>query len=127
MDDKNDIYNLPLASFTFGREVPKSLLQKGNSNSYKTTMQEKFINNYDKDKNSLKKKNIIQANQIENNYYFDNYTPKNTNSNKDEICELTFGTNTEIIKDEYVPNKYNNNNNAKKIKILYQHLLIMEE
>ena len=116
MDDKNDIYNLPLASFTFGREVPKSLLQKGNSNSYKTTMQEKFINNYDKDKNSLKKKNIIQTNQIENNYYFDNFTPKNTNSNKDEICELTFGTNTEIIKDEYVPNKYNNNNNAKKNK-----------
>ena len=119
MDDKNDNYNLPLASFTFGKEVPQSLMQKGNTNLFKPLIQEKYSNNNNNNNfTSLKKINLNPINQIDSNYYFDNYIPQNTiNSNKDEICELTFGTNTELIKDEYVPSQnQSQNQNQNNIK-----------
>ena len=122
MDDKKDMYNLPLASFTFGREGTKLSMSKGNIYGLKSKAPEKPDLNNKNLNTSLKKKNIKQINHLENNnnqidmnnYYYENYISQNNASNKEEICELTFGGNNELIKEEYEPNMNKNQNNVKK-------------
>ena len=121
MDDKNDMYNLPLASFTFGREGTKPSMSKGNIYVLKSKVPEKPNLNNKNLNTSLKKKNIKQINHLENNnqidmnnYYYENYVSQNNASTKEEICELTFGGNNELIKEEYEPNMNKNQNNVKK-------------
>ena len=55
MDEKNEIYNLLLASFSFGKEGIQAPVQKGNSNTFKLNRQNKTNKNI---KSSIKKKNL---------------------------------------------------------------------
>ena len=122
MDNNNEIYNLPLASFTFGKENKKAPISKGNNNTFKNKGQIKpFQNNTDL-YGSIKKKNIqlnnidnninINNNEISpNNYFFANNSSQNNNdiSAKEEMCELTFGGNNELIREENESNNINKN------------------
>ena len=91
MDEKNEIYNPPLASFTFGKEGIQTPLQKGNSNTFKLNRQNKTNKNI---KSSIKKKNLKQLNNIDNNdniqvqgnnFFLENNIPQNNTSSKKEI------------------------------------------
>ena len=120
MDEKNEIYNLPLASFTFGKELSNVPKNKGNINTL-LLMNQNNKNNH----SSIKKRNLNlkQLNSIDNNnnqlninnYYFDNNSQQNNNTSttKEEICELTFGANNELIKEDKENLQINNNNNNK--------------
>ena len=119
MDEKNGIFNLPLASFTFGKEVTNLPITKENVNR-PILMNQNNKNYY----TSIKKKNLKQLNDFDNNNfqlginnnYFDNNPSQNNNIStaKEEICELTFGANNnELIKEEKenIPNNNGHNNN----------------
>ena len=123
MANNNVVYNLPLASFTFGKENIKSPISKGNINTLNTLTP----NNYQKSNlankkslaSSIKKKNLGLINNImdnnnfnlniNNNNFFENNISQYNTSSKEEICELTFGkNNNELVKE---PDEQNINQN----------------
>ena len=116
MNDKIEVFNMPLASFTFGKDGVRVPLSKSNVNSYTPSGQSRLVSNNKNLNNSLKKKNLKRTNNIENNNeqltlnnnYFQNSETQNTGSTKEEACELTFGGNNDISKDS---NEINNNLN----------------
>ena len=118
MNNENELYNLPLASFTFGKEENKIPILKSNINSFISKNQSKPNNN----KNfftSIKKKNLkvdtMGDNQGElNNNFFENNSSQNNISVKEEVCELTFGRNNELIKEANDSNFNKNKNNVNK-------------
>ena len=128
MDDNNNnnIYNLPLASFTFGKENIKLPISKGNINSnMQNRVQQSNLNNKKFLASSIKrnnlnlKNNILNNNNLElNNNYFDNNVSQ-YNTSKEEICELTFGGNNELIKEGEESNNNQNQNIVKKNNNIY--------
>ena len=112
MDDENEIYNQPLASFTFGKESlddslkkekPKIKISNNLLNKNSTT-----INSLNK-KGTIKKQNINTEN-INNNNYFENNSAQNYNIITGELYELTFGRNNNINNLTTNPNNDKNNN-----------------
>ena len=57
MNNENELYNLPLASFTFGKEENKIPIPKSNINSFISNNQNKPNNNNKNFYTSIKKKN----------------------------------------------------------------------
>ena len=122
MDEKNEIYNLPLASFTFGKEGIQTPVQKGNINAFVLNGQNKNNQNNKNFKASIKKKNLKQLNNIDNNdnnqiqannFFIENNISQNNTSAKEEICELTFGGHNDLIKEENESMLNKNQNNEK--------------
>ena len=120
MDNNNVIYNLPLASFTFGKENIKSPISKGNINTLTpNNYQKSNLANKKSLASSIKKKNLGLINNImdnnnfnlniNNNNFFENNISQYNTSSKEEICELTFGkNNNELVKE---PDEQNINQN----------------
>ena len=112
MENKNAENNLPLASFTFGKEGNKLPILKSNINSFISNGQNQ--NNNKNSYTSIKKKNLKQLNTNGDNQgginknYFENNISQNNTSVKEEVCELTFGRNNELVK-EFSDSKYQNN------------------
>ena len=71
MDDKNDLYNLPLASFTFGMGGSKTSTAKNNNISFGQMGQSKLPQSSKNLYSTIKKKNFKQ-NNLENNNDNDN-------------------------------------------------------
>ena len=128
MDDKNDLYNLPLASFTFGREGYKTSTSKNNNISFGQIGQSKPPQSSKNLYSTIKKRNLNlkQNNNFDNNNnngnvnannnFFQNSETQNTVSTKEEACELTFGGNNDPSNEPYQQNFYNNQNIVLKNK-----------
>ena len=130
MVDKNDLYNLPLASFTFGREGSKTSTAKNSNISFGQMGQSKFPQSSKNLYSTIKKRNFKPNNNLDiennndnvhielnmNNNFFQNPEPHNTTSTKEEACELTFGGNNDIANDSYQQNVSNDQNMISKNK-----------
>ena len=133
MDNKKYMYNLPLASFTFGLDGNKSPNYKSNNNKFisndeqKSNLSNKKFTFSFKNK-KINKKNNIFINNINNNNenYFQNNDSQNYSSTKEEICELTFGKNN-MIKETDESNVQKNQNNEIKNNCNYISTFINEE
>ena len=116
MDEENEIYNQPLASFTFGKESLNNSLPKENP---KHKMPNNLIVenplqlNNPSTKNQKSKKHNLKLEKINNNNYFENNSAQNYNVITGELYELTFGKNNNVITN---PNN-NEVNNLYKIKM----------
>ena len=128
-DDKKDLYNLPLASFTFGREGSKTSTAKNNNISFGKMGQSKLPQSSKNLYSTIKKRNLKQKNNLDNNNdnddinelnvnnnFFQNSEVQNTASTKEEACELTFGGNNDISNDSYQQNINNDQNIISKNK-----------
>ena len=114
MDDENEIYNQPLASFTFGKESLNNSLKKENP---KQKISNNLLNKNNTKLNSLNKKGTIIRQNINtesiNNNYFENNSAQNYNIITGELYELTFGRNNNINNLTTNPNNdINNHSNA---------------
>ena len=129
MDDKNDLYNLPLASFTFGMGGSKTSTAKNNNISFGQMGQSKIPQSSKNLYSTIKKRTLKQNNNLDNNNdkdkdnelnlnnnFFQNSEAQNTVSTKEEACELTFGGNNDIPNDTYQQNINNDQNFISKNK-----------
>ena len=131
MDDKNDLYNLPLASFTFGMGGSKTSTAKNNNISFGQMGQSKITQSSKNLYSTIKKRTLKQNNNLDNNNdkdkdkdnelnlnnnFFQNSEAQNTVSTKEEACELTFGGNNDIPNDTYQQNINNDQNFISKNK-----------
>ena len=116
MDEENEIYNQPLASFTFGKEslnnsLPKEKPKHKISNNLIIENQLKLNN--PNTKNHKSKKQTLKTEHITNNNYFENNSAQNYHIISGELYELTFGKNNNISTN---PNN-NDMNNSYKINL----------
>ena len=117
MDDENEMYNQPLASFTFGKESLNNSLKKENP---KQKISNNLLNINNIKINSLNKKGKIKKQNINlesvnNNNNFENKSAQNYNIITGELYELTFGRNNNSTNLKTNPNN-NINNNTNSIK-----------
>ena len=145
---KNEIYNLPLASFTFGKNDDNLLINshvkltnnKSNQFTTSTSLSNKFDNNqFQKNEINLNhynsfhssnefSKNLKNENKnIQNNFLSNNMNLNNTNKNlsmSNQIGQFTFGkSNNELnyyIDNDLRNNKQNINNYNNNINIIYK-------
>ena len=117
MDEENlELYNQPLASFTFGKESLNNSLPKENPKhkiSNNLIIENPLQLNNPSTKNQKPKKNNLKMEKINNNNYFENNSAQNYNIITGELYELTFGKNNNVITN---PNN-NEINNSYKIKL----------
>ena len=94
MDETNEIYNQPLAVFTFGEGGIKNTLENENPSNRKSNnilnSNDIIFNSIKKNKKSSKQNINIESNNNNNNY-FENNSAQNYNIIQGNFYELTFG------------------------------------
>ena len=108
MENENKIYELPLATFTFGQESLNSSnkKEKKSQNSLNSN-----INKFHLTTKNKKSKNKNINTEFINNSNFQNNSAQNYNIISGELCELTFGKDNNLITS---PSDSINNNNIKE-------------
>ena len=108
MENENKIYELPLATFTFGQESLNSSnkKEKKSQNSLNSN-----INKFHLTTKNQKSKNKNINTEFINNSNFQNNSAQNYNIISGELCELTFGKDNNLITS---PSDSINNNNIKE-------------
>ena len=128
MDEENEIYNQPLASFTFGKEsLNNSLLKENSKHKISNNL---IINNQLQlnniiSKNQKSKKHNLKIENINNNNYYENNSAQNYNIITDELYELTFGKNNNVItnpNNNEINSYRTNSNNINNINNLTQNV-----